>query len=118
MRLCSECGTALVRDSEKRCLVCLKCGAEEQMGSGIVYSRTGPEKEKIVIIGAKERSLRTMPQVKGECPRCGNRNAYWWMVQTRKADESCVPKVHPLWSSNSTYKADSFNHFIVVGRAS
>jgi len=88
MRFCSECGTALVRDSEKRRLACLKCGAEEQMGSGIVYSRTSSEKEKIVIIGAKERSLRTMPQVSFECPKCRNNRAYWWMVQTRSADES------------------------------
>ena len=41
-----------------------------------------------MIIGEKERSLRTLPLVSIECPQCTNTRAYWWMVQTRSADES------------------------------
>jgi len=90
MKFCSKCGTVLVVDRSTQCLVCPKCGAKEPLEGGIVYSKTGSEKEKIVVIGKKERNLRTTPQVKVECPKCGNNKAYWWMVQTRGIDESAT----------------------------
>jgi len=58
------------------------------MRGGTVHSRSGPEVEKIVVIGEGERGLRTTPETNAECPRCGNMRASWWMVQTRRADES------------------------------
>ena len=90
MKFCSNCGTVLVMDRAKQCLVCPKCGSEELLEGGITYSKTGSEKDKIVVIGRKELNLRTTPQVKVECPKCGNKKAYWWMVQTRSADESAT----------------------------
>lgn len=88
MKFCSKCGTVLVIDRGKQRLVCPKCGADEPLEGGIVYSKTGSKKDKIIVIGRKERNLRTTPQVKVECPKCGNNKAYWWMVQTRGMDES------------------------------
>lgn len=88
MKFCSECGTLLVIDRKNQCLKCSKCGYEERLEGRITYSRTGSEKDKIVVIGRKERNLRTTPQVKMKCPDCGNNKAYWWMVQTRGIDES------------------------------
>jgi DNA-directed RNA polymerase subunit M len=47
-----------------------------------------PSKESIIIIGEKEAKLKTLPTQKAQCPKCGNMEAYVWMVQTRGADES------------------------------
>ncbi|MCK4583454.1 hypothetical protein KAU18_09090 [Candidatus Bathyarchaeota archaeon] len=55
-------------------------------------TRTIPRKndggDKIIVIGKKERELSTMPKTKALCEKCGNNEAYWWMVQTRGIDES------------------------------
>jgi len=75
-------------DHKKRCYVCLKCGNEEPMDEVPVIQREKQGNDKIVVIGKKEQNLRTTPQVKAECPKCGNDKAYWWMVQTRGIDES------------------------------
>ncbi len=75
-------------DHKKRCYVCPKCGAEQPMTEGIKIERETKGDDKIVVIGKKEQNLRTTPQVKAECLKCGNDKAYWWMVQTRGIDES------------------------------
>jgi len=75
-------------DHKKRCYICPKCGAEQPMTEGIKIEREAKGDDKIVVIGKKEQSLRTTPQVKAECLKCGNDKAYWWMVQTRGIDES------------------------------
>ena len=60
------------------------------MEEDIVVTRNTDETDKIVVIGKKERNLRTTPQTKAKCPKCGNMAAYWWMVQTRSIDESAT----------------------------
>ncbi len=75
-------------DHKKRCYVCPKCGKEEPMDEAPVIQREKQGNDKIVVIGKKEQNLRTTPQVKAECSKCGNDKAYWWMVQTRGIDES------------------------------
>jgi DNA-directed RNA polymerase subunit M len=90
LKFCSKCGTVLQLDPEKKVLVCPKCNAEEQMDGDIVYERNNEGTEKIIVLGKKERNLRTLPQTKVKCPKCENTKAYWWMVQTRSIDESAT----------------------------
>ena len=88
MKFCSNCGTMCNLDHKRRFYVCPKCSAEQPMTEEIKIGRENKGKDKIVVIGKKEQNLRTTPQVKAECPKCGNDKAYWWMVQTRGIDES------------------------------
>lgn len=90
MKFCSKCGTVMKLNPEKKALVCPKCKVEEPMEENIVYERNNEGKDKIVVIGRKERNLRTLPQTKVKCPKCENTQAYWWMVQTRSIDESAT----------------------------
>lgn len=90
MKFCSKCGTVLKYDGKKKVMVCPKCETEEQMEESIKISKENKEKEKIIVIGKKERNLRTLPQTKVKCPKCDNTTAYWWMVQTRSIDESAT----------------------------
>lgn len=87
MKFCPKCGTLLVFKKEKRCLFCSRCGWEERAEKPISYVKA-PAEEKIVVIGKEEQRLRTLPQIKITCPKCGYGRAYWWMVQTRSIDES------------------------------
>ena len=75
-------------DHKNRCYICPNCGTEQPMTVEMKIERETKNQDKIVVIGKKEQNLRTTPQVKAECPKCGNDKAYWWMVQTRGIDES------------------------------
>jgi len=89
MEFCPECGGLLV-NSGKNKLKCLRCGYEVNSEKKVEYSFTykidhGP-KDKTVIL-KDEDNIKTMPTTKVECPKCHNREAYYWQVQTRSADE-------------------------------
>ncbi len=98
MKFCPKCGMRLSpvkKKKDKKTLVLLTCpkcryeqpttGKKPTLPEGI--EQTGP-KEKITIISKEEAKLRTLPTHKTQCPKCSNNEAYWWMVQTRGADES------------------------------
>ncbi len=51
-------------------------------------SKIKHDKEKIVIIGKTEEKVRTLPKTSAVCPKCGHSEAFYWLVQTRGADES------------------------------
>ncbi len=89
MQFCSKCGTALVlvRKDQKVVLNCPKCGHVPGKPEKAV-SKIVPEKEKIIVIGKEEQKIRTLPKTKVECPKCGHFEAFYWLVQTRGADES------------------------------
>lgn len=75
----------------KPVLVCSKCSYQrplERVSPPPVKITGRRIQEKVMVIGEEEAKLRTMPVTKTECPKCANREAYWWMVQTRGADES------------------------------
>ena len=42
-------------------------------------------KEKSISVMKKEAEVH--PKTKAKCPKCGNNEAYYWIVQTRSADE-------------------------------
>lgn len=97
MEFCPECGMRLVLTQktldDKVCpfLVCPKCGYQRKVTSEEstflrVVERSTPE--QIAVIDSEQANLRTMPTTKAECPKCGNKEAFWWMVQTRGSDES------------------------------
>ena len=67
--------------------VCLKCGFQSETGGTIVAPEKTTSHPQIRVIGDKEKSLRTMPTERVDCPKCGNREAYWWLLQTRSGDE-------------------------------
>jgi DNA-directed RNA polymerase subunit M len=89
MKFCPKCGTALtpIKKDKKIVLSCIKCGYETAQKLKSV-SKIQHEKENIVVIGKEEEKIRTLPTMKIECPKCGHPEAFYWMVQTRGADES------------------------------
>jgi len=92
VKFCPKCGSLMtprVKDG-KRLLVCNKCGYEEEAKVRITLSKRieHTEKEKTIIIESSADIPRTTSIAKNvECPKCGNTEAYVWIVQTRAADE-------------------------------
>jgi len=89
MRFCPKCGTTLMPAKKERRVVlrCPKCNYVTKKPTKAV-SKIRQEKEKIVVIGKEEQKIRTLPKTKAECPKCGYNEAFYWIVQTRGADES------------------------------
>lgn len=102
MNFCSDCGMRLVLKREISetegdfLLVCPKCGYKKLVTKeesftpkiGNIRADETLEQKVITVINEEQMKIRTMPVTKAECPKCKNRTAYWWMVQTRSADES------------------------------
>lgn len=89
MEFCPKCGKVMIRKkkSSNVVLVCPKCGYEKKTEEVIITAlpRKRKETEVITIEEEEEKLLPTTTDV--VCPKCGNREAYWWTIQTRSADE-------------------------------
>jgi len=83
MEFCEKCGSLML--PQKNSMKCRRCGASKRgtvTGLKIVTGR-----KKIKGIPVLEKDETPLPQMGMPCPECPNKNAYWWMQQTRGADE-------------------------------
>ena len=95
MKFCPRCKSVMVpfRKNGVTVLKCRSCGYEEPVTSETrSYSiSTRVERkpgDKILVLSEKDLAERSnLPIISVQCPKCGNNEAYWWMLQTRSADE-------------------------------
>jgi len=88
VKFCPKCSSIYKIDHLQRSYICVKCGKSEPLNEAISIVRTPKEVEKVIVVGQKERDLSVLPKTRAKCPKCGNNQAFWWMVQTRSVDES------------------------------
>ena len=82
---CPKCGSLLMPKKEKnKIIVQCSCG-HKKVGEGVKLSEKNIEKEKKVEI--IDSDFETLPICKETCPKCGNKEAYYELQQTRAADE-------------------------------
>ncbi|MDG7036771.1 MAG: transcription factor S [Nitrososphaerota archaeon] len=93
VRFCPKDGSLLklksikTDDSVMLMYFCQKCGYTEQYDNAQVHEEKQEEPvSQIKVIGEKE-NVDPLPTIDIVCPKCGNKKAYWWMLQTRSADE-------------------------------
>lgn len=69
-------------------LECASCGFVDDKGSETEMKEVKKEKSRIEIIdpNKEDKNLPTTDDV--ICEKCGNDKAYYWLVQTRAADEA------------------------------
>lgn len=90
MQYC-ECGGLIVPEKKKeetsfRCRSCGERYAETAGGGDLkITERNEEEKKRIDIDAGEADNLPTTDDF--ECEECGNGEAYWWLLQTRAADE-------------------------------
>ncbi len=86
MEFCDKCGSILIPKKTKTgvIFVCRNCGKEYKKGNEIKITEKIVKEDKIKIIDDKEDKL---PVTENLCPECGNKEAFWWMQQTRSIDE-------------------------------
>ncbi len=92
MEFCPKCGSIMVprRRNSKTVLVCPKCGYVKENPSKMrVLSKriTHRETERTYVIDYEEM-FKGVPKTRGvKCPKCGHDEAYYVILQTRRADE-------------------------------
>ncbi len=62
--------------------VCRNCGKEGAQVNVKITSKSR-QKETVVI----EDNTPDLPVMKKDCKKCNNNKAYYWLIQTRSADE-------------------------------
>ena len=97
MKFCPKCETRMKSKIEENIFTCPRCGfsAMKDNGNkeaGFVTSSSLLYADKNVGSSLKvmdsEKGPETLPTTAIDCPKCGNNNAFWWMLQTRSADEA------------------------------
>ena len=87
MEFCPKCGTAMF--PQNNCFHCKKCGYEREITKELIskykISEEVKAKESIIFTDHK---VKTLPTTRAICPKCQNKEAFWWLQQTRRADES------------------------------
>jgi DNA-directed RNA polymerase subunit M len=63
---------------------CRSCGKTEEM---MMESKmtTHTKKEEVIVI--ENNKPDRLPETDKTCPKCQNKRAYWWIIQTRSSDE-------------------------------
>ena len=62
------------------------CGYSSANNMGSIKEEK--KKEETAEVGVDEKEIETLPITKEECPKCGNGEAYYWLIQTRSGDEA------------------------------
>ena len=92
MKFCNKCGTRLklkklkTDDKVLMTLQCERCDYSVPVEEPITKPEIESTEDQIKVV-SEEVDLKTMPTTEEECLRCGNKEAYWWMLQTRGGDE-------------------------------
>ncbi len=86
MEFCPKCGTVMFpKNNRFEC----KCGYEREITkeqkSKYEVSQKVKTEENIIVRG---ENVKTLPTTRAICPKCKNKEAFWWLQQTRRADES------------------------------
>lgn len=90
MKFCEKDGSLLVAKQKRKhaVLVCRKCGREyKTAGEKLVISEVMHVPKKGIVVMGKEEMSSELPSTKIVCPKCEHGEAFWWMQQTRAADE-------------------------------
>ena len=90
MRFCPKCETRLRPAPGEEVVECPKCGFKakkglEEKAKKQESKKAGSDASLKVMDGERVEAL---PTTSKECPQCKNGMAFWWMLQTRSADEA------------------------------
>ncbi|MEM1982925.1 MAG: transcription factor S [Sulfolobales archaeon] len=96
VEFCPKCGAMLVPQkagtNTKTTLTCIKCGFKKEVTANNKYTLSQnvrhSQRNKTLVI-EKSDDVAVLPKIKGmvTCPKCGSDEAYYWLLQTRRADE-------------------------------
>ena len=84
MEFCPKCGAVLIQ--KRKNAGCPRCNYSAKANVKITTSEKIEDKKEIEVTSNKDSQV--LPIVSEECKKCKNKEAYFWTVQQRAADES------------------------------
>jgi DNA-directed RNA polymerase subunit M len=90
MQFCPKCHLAMIPTKKEKAIVlaCPKCGEVTKRSDPTVQKLETARESVVVIRKEDEKSIQTLPIMEVSCQKCGNGEAFYWMVQTRGGDEA------------------------------
>jgi DNA-directed RNA polymerase subunit M len=84
---CDKCSAILipVKKGKSTYLKCRRCGTEKKRKVKSLKIVEEPRKNNVVAV--LERDTTPLPMVEMKCEKCGHTHSYFWLQQTRTADE-------------------------------
>ena len=103
MIFCEKCGALMIpkKDEGKTIIGCTKCRNISTKRQQFILTEKSEAARKIEVV---DKKVDTLPKTKEDCTKCGHKEAYYWTMQTRAADEAetrffkCV-KCNHTWRS-------------------
>ncbi len=88
IEFCVKCGSIMVpvKKGKSSFWKCRGCGKENRK-SIVKKLRIVEEQARTKGVAVLEKDPTLLPTTVRECDKCGHGRAYWWMQQTRSADE-------------------------------
>ena len=82
---CPKCKSILLpkKKGNKVQLAC-SCGYVQQDGKAVISEKIAPSGKDVEVI---QKDTEVLPTTEVICPKCGNKKAYYWFLQTRASDE-------------------------------
>ena len=84
MEFCPKCGGMLIE--KRKNFGCAKCSYTAKGKVKIESTENIKGKEMTAVV--RDKDMDTTPVVPAVCPKCGNKEAYFWTSQTRAGDEA------------------------------
>jgi transcription factor S len=84
MEFCPKCGAILVKKTKN--YGCPRCSYSTKEKVNMKVSEKMEKPSEIAIADSKKSE--THPIVDKKCPKCNNKKAYFWTLQTRSSDET------------------------------
>ena len=84
MEFCPRCGSILVQKRKND--GCPRCGYSKKGKIQLKVSEKINGKTDIPVVS--EKDVQVYPIVDAKCPKCKNKKAYFWAIQTRSSDEA------------------------------
>jgi len=87
VEFCSKCGAIMlpVKKEGHVHLKCRSCGSQKRKNVKSIKIVEEIHNSKGVVVLEKDETI--LPKTNKLCEKCGNKYAFWWMQQTREADE-------------------------------
>jgi len=88
-QFCPKCHSILrpKKENEKLVMYC-SCGYSSASDTDGSLKEEKKVKKAEVDFEVVEKEVNTLPITKEECPNCGNKEAFYWLQQTRAGDEA------------------------------
>ena len=85
MLFCPKCKALLAPNPDDPKKINCSCGYHLRQPKVIKIGEKTEKTKKVEII---DRTMEILPKTEAKCPKCNHNKAYYWLAQTRAADEA------------------------------